>query len=103
MGWRVATTHAEISKNTVLSIYRQPWVVGRRAERFPIGAQLRGQLADNTPFSLDVIELDNDEAVVLAVGAAWRMKRVEPNQLTVPPAPTGGAPATYWVIIDRVP
>jgi hypothetical protein len=97
--WVADTDHGGIGTNTVLAIYRNGWVFGMAPELFPAGARLIGRLADGSPFTLDVLQTDGDDAVVSESSVNWHMQRVDPATLRMgPPGTPAGAPATFWVI-----
>jgi hypothetical protein len=61
--------------------------------RFPNGAATQ----------IKVIQLTGGEAIMQTSDQTqWRMAEVSATGLKYPPADTGGAPATYWVVKERL-
>ena len=96
MGWRAATMHGNIGPGTVLSIFADDRA---RGAAFTAGVCVSVRLADGSVTEFAVLEATGASAVIQRPDQTqWHMARVDPNELLLPPADTGGAPATYWQV-----
>jgi hypothetical protein len=86
----------------VLSIFEQPWGPGLPV-RLLSGVTLAIRFPNGAAAKIDVIEVTATEAIIQTSNQAkWRMVQAARKELPFPPADTGGAPTTYWVVKDQI-
>ena len=70
--------------------------------QLPSGASLALRFPNGAATKIEVIEATAKEGIIqTSDGAKWRMVRVAPKELPFPPAGTGGAPTTYWMVKEQ--
>jgi len=104
MAWRAETVHGQIGPGTEFSIIPEPWVPGEQPKMPAAGTPLTVHFPNNAATRVDLVEVSGDSAVIqTSDGTKWRMENVDAKGLVYPPAvPSGGAPATFWTVRDRV-
>ena len=88
----------------MLSVFEQPWRAGIPTRALSPGITLTIRFTSGTTVPIQVIEATATEAIVqTSHQAEWRMVQIAPKELPFPPADTGGALSTYWIVRERVP
>jgi hypothetical protein len=104
MSWCAETYFRELNLGTVLSVFHQPWGDGIPVPPLEPGESISLRFSNGaTGAKIDVAEIAAGEIVIeMPSGDKWRMVRTDPKSLPLPPPDSGGAPATYWTIKERV-
>jgi hypothetical protein len=104
MGWVAITPHEKLAPDTELGIFWQPWDPGGTPQRFPAGVDLTIDFAAGGG-GAKVLEVTDGEATIHGQdNTRWRMEEVavtELNYLTPAMIPRR-APATFWIVRERV-
>jgi hypothetical protein len=102
MTWHAETLHGQIAVGTELSIFETPWGAGVPVNSLPSGVTLTIQFTTGA-VNVQVIEVSGSEAVIeTSDQTKWRIEEVGENDFRYSPAHTVGAPATYWVVRERL-
>jgi hypothetical protein len=104
MGWSAETMNTTIGNGTVLSIFQEPWGPDLPVCPLPTDVDVRISFADNSRTEARVMSVSQTEAIIrMRDGTKWLMTPATDVVLQrLPPAGTGGAPATYWVVRNPV-
>jgi hypothetical protein len=103
MGWRAETDQKQLGPGAMLSIFMEPWGAGLPMHLLPSGANIVLRFPNGAETKIEVIEATASEVILQTFdGAKWWVVRTTRKGLPFPPADTTGAPATYWIVKERV-
>jgi hypothetical protein len=104
MSWCAETDQAQIDVNTAFRVFEQPWGEGIPVGPLPSGVAFAVRFANGAVAKVDVIEATATGAIIqTSDGTKWKMVQLDPKEVPYPLPPTPeGAPATYWIVKERV-
>lgn len=101
MGLRAETDQLQIDRGTVLSIHEAQWQPGTFPTMSP-GEPITICLGQRRPFDVTIVSAHHAEIVIeLPDQTKWRMAPSSTLEKALA-ARTGGAPARYWTIKEKV-
>jgi hypothetical protein len=102
MGWCAETDQAQLDCGTLLSIFLQPWQHGDAPHPPSPGASVLLRFNSGAAATFTVIEVLSDYSVIQTSDKTkWKMVEATLQQRALA-AGTGDAPATYWVVQNRI-